>query len=156
RRGGCGCPTRRFGEFTRTSPNRCVTLFRMYTELRHGRAVKPILKATAPILAAAGLSAALVVSPFSAASAQTGSVGSAHTLTPIKHLVIIFQENVSFDHYFGTYPNAANTGGQPFTASPGTPSVNGLLTPAPGGGSLLTNNPNGANPLRYDPTNIND
>ena len=29
-----------------------------------------------------------------------------HTATPIKHLVVIFQENVSFDHYFGTYPNA--------------------------------------------------
>jgi hypothetical protein len=24
------------------------------------------------------------------------------TATPIKHLVVIFQENVSFDHYFGT------------------------------------------------------
>src|SRR5436305_1190476 len=28
----------------------------------------------------------------------------AFTATPIKHLVVIFQENVSFDHYFGTYP----------------------------------------------------
>ena len=27
------------------------------------------------------------------------------TTSPIKHLVVIFQENVSFDHYFGTYPN---------------------------------------------------
>lgn len=27
------------------------------------------------------------------------------TATPIKHLVVIFQENVSFDHYFGTYGN---------------------------------------------------
>jgi len=78
------------------------------------------------------------------------------TTTPIKHLVVIFQENVSFDHYFGTYPHAANTNGQPFTALPGTPRVNGLLTAAPGGGTLLTNNPNGANPLRYDPTNVND
>mgnify|MGYP001597532504 CR=1 FL=1 len=26
------------------------------------------------------------------------------TATPIRHLVVIFQENVSFDHYFGTYP----------------------------------------------------
>ena len=41
---------------------------------------------------------------------------------PIQHLVVIFQENVSFDHYFGTYPTAANTDGQPFHASPGTPS----------------------------------
>jgi phospholipase C len=26
------------------------------------------------------------------------------TRTPIKHVVVIFQENSSFDHYFGTYP----------------------------------------------------
>src|SRR5580658_9126172 len=26
------------------------------------------------------------------------------TATPIRHLVVIFNENVSFDHYFGTYP----------------------------------------------------
>src|SRR5579885_1117643 len=72
------------------------------------------------------------------------------TATPIKHLVVIFQENVSFDHYFGTYPNATNTSGQPFSAARGAPSVNGLSGP------LLTNNPNGVNPRRYDPTNIND
>ena len=29
---------------------------------------------------------------------------NANTATPIHHLVVIFQENVSFDHYFGTYP----------------------------------------------------
>ena len=89
----------------------------------------------------------------------TGPSGAAPkpaTTTPIQHLVVIFQENVSFDHYFGTYPAAANTSGQPFAASPGTPAVNGL-TPA-----LLTANPNKdasgntANPRRYDPANIND
>ena len=53
------------------------------------------------------------------------------TATPIKHLVVIFQENVSFDHYFATYPQAANPAGEPrFTAAPGTPSVNGLSTAA--------------------------
>ena len=26
------------------------------------------------------------------------------TSTPIKHVVVIFDENISFDHYFGTYP----------------------------------------------------
>ena len=31
---------------------------------------------------------------------------SLKTKTPIKHLVVIFNENRSFDHYFGTYPNA--------------------------------------------------
>ena len=35
------------------------------------------------------------------------SASAATTATPIKHLVVIFQENVSFDHYFGTYPVAA-------------------------------------------------
>jgi phospholipase C len=41
--------------------------------------------------------------------------------TPIRHLVIIYQENISFDHYFGTYPHAANIDGQPFTPNPGNP-----------------------------------
>src|SRR4029077_14451537 len=90
------------------------------------------------------------------AGAAGGWSSGARTATPIKHIVVIFQENISFDHYFGTYPHAANTGGQPFTPLPGTPLVNGLLTRAPGGGTLLTNNPNGANPRRYDPTNVND
>ena len=57
--------------------------------------------------------------------------------TPITHLVVIFQENVSFDHYFGTYPNATNPSGEPrFSPKPNTPNVNGLT------GALLTNNPN--------------
>jgi phospholipase C len=68
-----------------------------------------------------------------------------NTATPIRHLVVIFQENVSFDHYFGTYPHAANSDGQPFHASPNTPSVNGLNQ------FLLTQNPNGANPQRLGP-----
>lgn len=60
------------------------------------------------------------------------------------------RKNVSFDHYFGTYPNATNTSGQPFFAARGAPSVNRLSGP------LLTTNPNGVNPRRYDPANIND
>ena len=71
--------------------------------------------------------------------------GTLTTTTPIKHLVVIFGENVSFDRYFATYPYAANTGGTPFQPAPGTPTVNGLT------GSLLTANPNGANPQRLDP-----
>lgn len=64
------------------------------------------------------------------------------TATPIKHLVIIFGENRSFDHYFGTYPVAQNPPGEPaFAAAPSTPAVHGL-TPA-----LLTRNPNALNPL---------
>ncbi len=48
------------------------------------------------------------------------------TRTPIKHLVVLFDENESFDHYFGTYPFAANTDGSKFYAKRGTPRVNGL------------------------------
>src|SRR5712692_11380621 len=61
--------------------------------------------------------------------------------TPIQHIVVIFQENVSFDHYFGTYPNALNPAGEPaFHGKPNTPAVNGLSA------GLLTKNPN-LNPL---------
>ena len=73
------------------------------------------------------------------------------TATPIKHLVVIFQENISFDHYFGTYPYAANTDGSPFHAKRGTPRVNGLyskITPSGPIGPLLTANPNLYNPTR--------
>jgi phospholipase C len=97
-------------------------------------------------LGAAGFG--LVMSGGPAGAAATDLPGA--TATPIKHLVVIFQENVSFDHYFGTYPNAANTSGQTFTAAAGASSVDGLT------GALLTANPNGVNPRRYDPTNIND
>jgi phospholipase C len=45
---------------------------------------------------------------------------------PIKHIVVIFQENASFDHYFGTYPDAKNSDGTQFTAHLHTPTVNGL------------------------------
>src|ERR1700749_3613920 len=73
--------------------------------------------------------------------------------TPITHVVVIFQENVSFDHYFGTYPKAQNNSGEvQFTALPLTPTVNGLSP------DLLTNNPNKnaagtaqANPMRLSP-----
>ncbi len=91
-----------------------------------------------------------VAALFAASAYPAAPVAAAGTTTPIQHVVVIFQENVSFDHYFGTYPNAANTSGQSFTALPGTPSVDGF-TPA-----LLNANPNGANPRRYDPSNVND
>src|SRR5579863_9261604 len=79
------------------------------------------------------------------------------TATPIRHLVVIYDENVSFDHYFATYPSATNPSGEPsFNALPGTPKVNNLVS-----ANLLTNNPNftnaknGANaaePFRLDRT----
>ncbi len=70
------------------------------------------------------------------------------TTTPIKHVVVIFQENVSFDHYFGTYPHAFNLAGEtPFVAKEGTPESNTLLS-----SGLLTNNPNKVNPFRIPPS----
>ncbi|GAA1581816.1 alkaline phosphatase family protein [Kribbella hippodromi] len=68
------------------------------------------------------------------------------TTTPIKHVVVIFGENISFDHYFGTYPNATNENGTPFTPARHTPKVNGLSK------QLLTNNPNAYNPKRLAPS----
>ncbi len=54
--------------------------------------------------------------------------------------MVICQENVSFDHYFGTYPNALNLAGEtPFTALPGAPAVDGLSP------SLLAQNRNFTN-----------
>jgi phospholipase C len=98
---------------------------------------------------AGGLAVGLAVAVFgftSAFASSSSSSGSTEpSTTPIKHLVVIFQENESFDHYFGTYPNATNPPGEPnFTAKPGTPSINGL------GNALLTANPNEANPKRLD------
>ncbi len=100
--------------------------------------------------------AQIPVSAESASDAANWRDRDFRTATPIKHLVVIFQENVSFDHYFGTYPNAANLSGEPaFYARPFTPRVNGLSA------SLLTENPNqtntangtGAiNPFRLDRT----
>ena len=93
--------------------------------------------------------AAITLLPASPAFAHDGDGDG----TPIKHLVVIFQENVSFDHYFGTYPNALNPAGEPsFRARRGTPTVNGLSQ------ALLANNPNlnpangtgATNPFRLD------
>jgi phospholipase C len=94
----------------------------------------------------------LILNPAMVA-ANPGSGGGNKTATPIKHIVIIFQENISFDHYFGTYPVATNPKGEPqFHAVPGTPTVNGFTT------ALLKNNPNlnpqngagATNPFRFD------
>ena len=90
-----------------------------------------------------------------ASAAVVGAVPSPPApATPIRHLVVIFQENISFDHYFATYPYAGNPAGEPaFRSAAGTPSVNGLR------GTLLTVNPNrlnqrngagAVNPFRLD------
>src|SRR5215469_3069310 len=114
-----------------------------------------LLKSDAPRKAMATVVAlAMALGPTSIpAFAADKHNADAATATPIKHLVVIFQENVSFDHYFGTYPVAANPSGEPkFFASRGTPNVNGLTN------TLLHFNPNlnpanmagASNPFRLD------
>jgi phospholipase C len=90
-----------------------------------------------PLVTAVG--AALVAVSAAFLGAQTAAPTS--PAAAIQHVVVIFQENVSFDHYFATYPHAANLSGEAaFTAAPGTPQVAGLS------GDLLTKNPNFTNP----------
>jgi len=115
--------------------------------MRHKRAIPALL-------------AALAVSGGSVLAAQSATAKNTEpaTSTPIKHVVVIFQENVSFDHYFGTYPHVANSDGQPFKAAKNTPAVDGLL-PATDpsipanmrhSANLLFSNPNASQPSRFD------
>lgn len=79
---------------------------------------------------------------------ERGNNRSQTTTTPIKHVVVIFGENVSFDHYFGTYPHVANLPGEPkFIEKRNTPQVNGLEPNSRNGNQdLLNHNPNAARP----------
>ena len=105
--------------------------------VRHRRARYYAAIATAVVLG----TGAAVAATVTGANAAPNTVGSVtvpattpasgwsilpKTSTPIKHVVVLFDENESFDHYFGTYPYAANTDGSTFKAKPGTPKVNGL------------------------------
>jgi phospholipase C len=76
-------------------------------------------------------------------SRSTHSNEPTQAKTSIKHVIVIFQENQSFDHYFGTYPDAENLSGEPsFQALPDTPKVNGLTK------ELRERNPNLERPWR--------
>ena len=112
----------------------------MFKRMRASAAPRKMLAILTALVTALGPS----VSPAFAASRPK---------MPIKHIVVLFNENISFDHYFGTYPVALNPKGEPhFHAKPGTPTVNGLNN------ALLTFNPNlnpangtaASNPFRLD------
>ncbi len=115
---------------------------------------KRVVAATsATALAASALAAGLIGAGPAAAHEKHGE-----TATPIKHVVVIFQENVSFDHYFATYPKAANIPGETqqgtgtkaatFTAAKNTPRKIDTLAAA---GLLAPNNPNAVQPARLSP-----
>jgi phospholipase C len=118
------------------------------------------------LCASAGALAALVVgvtvpgsdaSPRGSSSvpvttAAPGAAGIASTspkkpTSPIKHVVVIFDENISYDHYFGTYPEATNKGrGTRFKAKEDTPKNDNLIT-----SKNLKRNPNLYKPFRLSP-----
>ena len=99
------------------------------------------------VLTLLALAAMMVTASVLVSVPSIQAAGASQTMTPIKHLVIIFQENVSYDHYFATYPKTANPSGQPkFEANADTPSANGLTQ------QLIENNPNSAKPFRLDRT----
>jgi phospholipase C len=107
------------------------------------------------VLAYIAISLIIILSYMPLSSAADAAAGisaistSATTITPIKHLIIIFQENISFDHYFGTYLHAANPPGQPnFIPSVNNRSVDidNLITSS----SQLSGNPNLVKPFRLD------
>jgi phospholipase C len=100
--------------------------------------------------------AATFIFPLLGHAATVDSANSP-TATPVKHIVVIFDENVSFDHYFATYPNALNLPHEtPFKARAGTPRVNGLTGPLlehnPNFLNVKVNQSNAANPFRLAPT----
>jgi phospholipase C len=120
-----------------------------------GRGKLAAMTAAALVLASCGMSdmgsTALSVLPSGITHVSLGAASNAagastqnalQTATPIKHLVVIFGENQSFDHYFGTYPQASNSPGEPiFSAAANTPRPNAYLTHP----ELLTSNPNTTN-----------
>jgi phospholipase C len=129
---------------------------------RHKR-LRPTIAVAAAVVLGAGVAAGATAANASGAPPQYAGYHTPalvpasyyrdtnDTATPIKHLVVIFDENESFDHYFGTYPYAANTDGTTFTAKADTPAVNGLytkITKKGPVGPLLTSNPNEYNPQR--------
>lgn len=81
------------------------------------------------------------------AAVPAGHPDGTSTTTPVKHVVVLFDENISFDHYFATYPKAANTDGTKFTAAKNTPKDVDTLARA----GLLTKNPNQYLPKRLTP-----
>jgi len=137
-----------------------LSIFLMTTRI--GISIFLAIIVVTPILLAGGSSASTVAAATGTVTNSTTGVNPAKTTsttttttttttTPIKHLVVILQENVAFDHYFGTYPNATNLPSEPkFVANPHTPSINGLNS----AGLLTNNNTNSAHPFRLDRSQV--
>jgi phospholipase C len=115
-----------------------------------GGAALAALASGALVLAAQGWPATAQVAGTrhqDVAASTPATSTTTRTATPIKHVVVIFDENVSYDHYFGTYPKALNVDGTPFHPAKKTPSNDNLEH-----GGLLHHNPNLYNPSRLSPS----
>ncbi|GAA3828916.1 alkaline phosphatase family protein [Nocardioides panacisoli] len=103
--------------------------------------------ATSALAATAALSLTRLATPAEAGPAPgTAPHNARATATQIEHVVVLFGENISYDHYFGTYPRATNQDGVPFHAAKGTPSNHNVVTD-----HLLHGNPNSRDPFRIAP-----
>jgi phospholipase C len=124
--------------------------------------MKKILLSTVAMFAvAAGVSGSVAAKKAENNAQQTSPQNAAQTATPIKHVVVIFNENRSFDHYFGTYPYATNPQGEPvFKGAPNTPKsdnfiANPTLLAFNGNSSTALNGADAANPFRLDRSQAN-
>ncbi len=91
------------------------------------------------------LATLLLLAVAAGAQAQLPKVLPPGPAGRLRHIVVIYSENVAFDHYFGTYPHALNPPGEPaFHARAGTPAVDGLSQ------RLLHHNATATNPLNGD------
>src|ERR1700736_3870984 len=55
-----------------------------------------------------GIVLAMVAAMVLATATSAGAESPDKTRSPIKHTIILYQENISFDHYFGTYGHGSN------------------------------------------------
>ena len=75
-------------------------------------------KLIAAVVGVAAIGASAIGLSVSTASSPSQDATTVATTTPIKHVVVIFDENISFDHYFGTYPYADQPGGRAAVHAP--------------------------------------
>jgi len=117
--------------------------------------------AAAMAFAIAGCSSSNVASTSTPAPTPTTPKSAlGQPVTPITHLIVVFGENISYDHYYATYPKVAYSGANPtdaneidqtnFPANATAPANNNLIAPlnpstwaALANPTLLTANPNG-------------
>ncbi|HEY6926539.1 MAG TPA: alkaline phosphatase family protein [Steroidobacteraceae bacterium] len=105
-----------------------------------------MLSKRARLAAAVHFACAAALAVPTIVSASNNVADHTQTTTPIKHVIVIFGENVSFDHYFATYPYATNPKGEPaFHKLDDTPRADNLLA-----AGLLDQNPNSTQPFRMD------